>query len=72
MATMLGALSERYLRGAVSVLQSLADESTDRQSFTIAALEKLTELVSSDLTTLSICDLEHGARRVIGRQGEAL
>jgi DNA-binding CsgD family transcriptional regulator len=72
MAAMLGALSERDLRGAVSVLQSLADESTDSQSFTIAALEKLTTLVASDLTTLSVCDLERGARRVIGRQGEAL
>jgi DNA-binding CsgD family transcriptional regulator len=72
MAATLGELSERDLRGAMAMLQSLADQSGDCRSFVAAALERLTSIVPSDLTTLSICDLQRGHRNVIGRRGEAL
>lgn len=72
MAGMFAELAERDLRNAMCVLQSLADQSAECRSFVVAALEQLTGVVASDLTTLSMCDLEHGTRRVIGREGEML
>jgi DNA-binding CsgD family transcriptional regulator len=72
MAAMLADLTERDLHGALSVLPSLAEQSGDCRSFIVAALEQLTLIVTSDLTTLSVCDLKHGARRLIGRAGETL
>ena len=72
MAALFAELSERDLRRAMATLQSLAEQSADCRSFTVAALEQLTAVVASDLTTLSLCDLGHGARRVIGRKAEAL
>jgi DNA-binding CsgD family transcriptional regulator len=72
MAATSAELSERDLRGAITVLQSLADESGDCQSFVAATLEQLPRIVPSDLTTLSLCDLARGTRRVVGREGETL
>jgi DNA-binding CsgD family transcriptional regulator len=72
MAAMLAELSERDLRSAIGVLQSLADRSADCSSFVVGALERLTDIVASDLTTLSMCDLARGSRRVIGRKAEGL
>jgi DNA-binding CsgD family transcriptional regulator len=72
MAATFAELTERELRGAMAVLQSLADESGDCRSFIAAALAQLPRIVASDLTTLSVCDLKRGARRVVGREGEAL
>jgi DNA-binding CsgD family transcriptional regulator len=67
-----GDLRESDLHGAIGVLQSLAEERAGSRSFVIAALDRLTSVVPSELTTLSLCDLEHGSRSVIGRAGEAL
>jgi DNA-binding CsgD family transcriptional regulator len=72
MAAILAKLSEHDLRGAMAVLHALAEESSDCASFIAAALDQLSGLVASDLTTLSICDLVRRTRRVVGRQGEAL
>jgi len=72
MAAVLARLSERELRVALRALQSLADESAGSASFVDAALDRLTAVVPSDLTTLSICDLAQGSRRVVGRKGESL
>jgi DNA-binding CsgD family transcriptional regulator len=72
MAAMFAEVTARDLRGAMSVLQSLAEQGGDCQSFVVSALDRLTDIVASDLTTLSICDLDRGTRRVIGRAGEAL
>ncbi len=69
---MLARLPERDLRAALRALQTLAAQSTDRTSFINAALAQLTGVVPSDLTTLSLCDLEQGTRRVVGRKGESL
>jgi DNA-binding CsgD family transcriptional regulator len=69
---MLAKLPERDLRAALGTLQSLAEQSESSASLIDAVLEQLTGIVASDLTTLSICDLEQGTRRVVGREGEAL
>jgi len=72
MAVSTAELSERDLRSAMGALQSLADQSADCASFVRGALEQLTGIVASDLTTLSICDLAGGTRRVISRKAETL
>lgn len=72
MAAMFDDVSARNLRSAMAVLQSLAEESASCRAFVVAALEQLAGVVPSELTTLSICDLDRGTRRVIGRRGEAL
>jgi DNA-binding CsgD family transcriptional regulator len=72
MAAVLARLPERELRAALGALQSLAEQSAGSASFVDAALDRLTDIVPSDLTTLSICDLAQGSRRVIGRKGESL
>jgi DNA-binding CsgD family transcriptional regulator len=72
MAAMLAELTERELRGAIAALHMLSKQSGDCRSFVVGAFEQLTRLVPSDLTTLSVCDLKRGTRRVFGRQQEAL
>jgi DNA-binding CsgD family transcriptional regulator len=72
MAVALTALKARDLRKALTVVRALADDSTDRHAFVPNALDRLAELVPSELTTLSLCDLERGTRTVFGRRGEAL
>jgi DNA-binding CsgD family transcriptional regulator len=72
MAAVLARLPERELRAALRTLQSLAEQSVGSASFVDAALDRLTAIVPSDLTTLSICDLARGSRRVVGRKGESL
>ena len=65
-------LTENQLRGVLAAAQILAEQSTDSQSFVRGALDQLTDIVASDLTTLSLCDLGRNTRRVFGRQGEML
>jgi DNA-binding CsgD family transcriptional regulator len=72
MAAMFAELSARDLRSAMAALQSLSEQGADCQSFVRETLEQLTRIVASDLTTLSVCDLERGTRRVVSRAGEAL
>ncbi len=72
MTALLAELSDSQVRRALGVVLALAEESDDGNAFIDGALEHLTSLVPSDLTTLSLCDLERGTRTVFGRQGEAL
>ncbi len=72
MAALLAELGESELRRALAVVLDLADDSADGSSFIEGALDRLTSLVPSDLTTLSLCDLERGTRTVFGRPDEAL
>ncbi len=65
-------IPERDLHAALRALRLLAEQSLSGASFIDAALEQLTGIVASDLTTLSICDLERGSRRVVGRKAETL
>jgi DNA-binding CsgD family transcriptional regulator len=72
MSAVLNRLSQRDLRAALHALQAVAEQTSDSTSLVGAALEQLTGIVPSELTTLSICDLEQGTRRVVGRKGESL
>lgn len=66
------ALRDDDARRALAAFDAVAAETRDASSFVRCALDRLAELVGSDLTTLSLCDLERQTRRVIGRPGEAL
>jgi DNA-binding CsgD family transcriptional regulator len=68
----LSRLAERDLRRALATVQALAAEEGDSAAFVRAVLDELPRIVASDLTTLSLCDLRAGTRRVVGRQAEAL
>ena len=72
MVAVLARLRERDVRATLGALQSIAGQSAGSASFIDATLEQLTGIVASDLTTLSICDLERGTRRVVGRKAESL
>jgi len=68
MGAVLTRLPGRELRAGMRALGVLAEQSASSIGFVNAALEELTGVVASDLTTLSICDLERGSRRVVGRK----
>lgn len=72
MGVVLAKLPDRDLRAALGALRTLAELGDTSASFIDSALEQLTGIVASELTTLSICDLEQGSRRVVGRKGESL
>ena len=72
MAGMLAELTDGDVRRAMATLGALSENSTGCRSFVLNALEQLADLVVSDLTTLSVCDLKRGTRRVFGREAEAL
>jgi DNA-binding CsgD family transcriptional regulator len=72
MGAVLSRLPGRDLRTAMRALGVLAEQSVSSAGFVDGALEQLTGIVASDLTTLSICDLEQGSRRVVGRKAETL
>jgi DNA-binding CsgD family transcriptional regulator len=59
---------ERALR-FLGELSRLAETGEHFARFGVAGLP---ELVASDMTTLSVCDLRHGTRSVISRSGETL
>ena len=65
-------LRGRDLRAAFGALNALSENDVDRAGFVEAAFEQLIGLVASELTTLSICDLQRGTRSVVGRKGETL
>jgi DNA-binding CsgD family transcriptional regulator len=65
-------LTDQDLRHALGTLQALTADCIDYPSFVGDLLERLPALVPSDLTTLSLCDLQAGTRRVVGRRGETL
>jgi DNA-binding CsgD family transcriptional regulator len=72
MKSIVSHLAERDLRRAMAAVQTLAAEDGDSASFVQTVLDELPQLVASDLTTLSLCDLAGGTRRVVGRQAETL
>jgi DNA-binding CsgD family transcriptional regulator len=65
-------LRGRDTRRALAAFSAIAAGGHDPRSFVGYALDQLAELVNSDLTTLSICDLERQTRVVMARPGEAL
>jgi len=68
----MGRITHRTLERATEVLQSLGSAGADPLAFGRAGVALLPRLVPSELTTLSICDLQSGRRRVVGNPGEAL
>jgi DNA-binding CsgD family transcriptional regulator len=59
-------LSTAALAAALDFVGDAADASDDAEAFARCGVEGLTALVASDLTTLSVCDLDSGRRRVTG------
>ncbi|MBX9589539.1 MAG: helix-turn-helix transcriptional regulator [Hyphomonadaceae bacterium] len=72
MATLFRELNEADLRRALALVQVLVDASLDHRAFVLCVLDRLTQLVASDLTTLSLCDLQRGTRTVLGRRHRGL
>src|SRR5262245_19980417 len=72
MTAMLAERKGADLGRALAQMHALAEECSDSRTFVDRALADLPALVASDLTTLSVCDLRGGTRRVFGRLGEAL
>jgi DNA-binding CsgD family transcriptional regulator len=72
MSSIQAALSDRNARRALAAFQTIAVGDGGYGSFVHRVLDHLSHLISSDLTTLSLCDLERETRSVIGRQGEEI
>lgn len=60
------------MRAGLRVLHTLAESIDDPQQFGQRGVELLPDLVASELTTLSVCDLQSGHRAVIGRPAGAI
>lgn len=58
-------LTNADLRGALDALHAIGDSGPERDAFARRGLECLPRLVSSELTTLSVCNLETGHRSVV-------
>ena len=58
-------LTNADLRGALDALHAIGDTGLGREAFARRGLECLPRLVSSELTTLSVCNLETGHRSVV-------
>ena len=57
------------LREAITVLGAVAESARDVSSFAAAGVRLLPALVASEMTTLSLCDLESGRREVVASPG---
>ena len=62
----MNSLNEHDLRAGVQLLHSASEAGADAHSFARICIEALPALVSSEVTTLSICDLRSGHRNVVG------
>jgi DNA-binding CsgD family transcriptional regulator len=68
----MGRLAERSARAALHMLADVGEATRDSDSFARAGVRALPELVGADLTTLSVCALASGKRRVTGFPENAL
>ena len=59
-------------RDAATILNAIGAAGADPDSFARAGVTELPRLAASDITTLSVCDLDSGRRRVIGGPGSQL
>jgi DNA-binding CsgD family transcriptional regulator len=59
-------LTRNDYAGALRLLAQIESESLDLDSFATAAVAGVAQFVASEVTTLSVCDLLTGHRRVIG------
>jgi DNA-binding CsgD family transcriptional regulator len=67
-----GRLAERRARTALALVERIGAATTNAQSYARAGVRALPDLVGADLTTLSICSLVDGRRRVTGFPERAL
>jgi DNA-binding CsgD family transcriptional regulator len=65
-------LSQADLRAVLETLHELGEASASGEAFARHGVARLSHLVHSDLTTLSICDLGSGHRRVVSDQPGAI
>jgi DNA-binding CsgD family transcriptional regulator len=65
-------LRSSELHGALDALRAIGEVSGSADTFARAGLECLPRLVRSELTTLSVCDLQTGHRRVLSDQPGAI
>jgi DNA-binding CsgD family transcriptional regulator len=65
-------LTSADLRGALDALHAIGDDCPGGEAFARRGLECLPRLVSSELTTLSLCNLETGHRSVVSDRPGAI
>jgi len=65
-------LASADLRGALDALHAIGESCPDGDAFARRGLECLPRLVSSELTTLSVCDLDTGHRSVVSDRPGAI
>lgn len=65
-------LTTRDYRDGMRLVCSIAEAARDAVSFARHGVSELPRLVASEITTLSVCDLAHGRRRVIGNPEGAI
>jgi hypothetical protein len=53
------------MRAALDALHAIGEDCTDSSDFARRGVQCLPRLVSSELTTLSVCNLDSGQRRVV-------
>ncbi len=68
----MGKSARHTRRDVTGVLEAIGSGGADPGSFARLGVAELPRLVSSELTTLSACDLATGRRRVIGNPGQRL
>ena len=65
-------LTRAEMRGALDALYAIGEDSVSGNDFARRGVEWLPRLVSSELTTLSICNLDTGHRSVVSDQPGAI
>ena len=65
-------IRQQDLRGGLRVLRDIGAAGHGLAGFARAGVQALPSLVASDVTTLSVCDLGSGHRKVFGTPGSAL
>lgn len=69
---MSGTLTGIEMRAALDTLHAIGDDCADGSDFALRGVQCLPQLVSSELTTLSVCDLDSGHRKVVCDQPRAI
>jgi hypothetical protein len=68
----MGKVAGRGRRDAMSAVEAIGSAGADPESFARLGVAELPRLVASEITTLSVCDLKTGRRRVVGNPGHRL
>lgn len=66
------ALTSAQVRGALEALRAIGENCAGTADFARRGVERLPALVASELTTLSVCNLENGHRSVVSDRPGAL